>query len=43
MPRQPRIQYEGAHYHVMARGDQRETVFFSVSGVRCFLLQSSSF
>jgi len=26
MPRQPRIQYAGAFYHVMARGDRREAI-----------------
>ena len=28
MPRQLRIQYEGAVYHVMARGDRRENIFW---------------
>jgi len=28
MPRQVRIQYGGALYHVMARGDRREAIFF---------------
>lgn len=27
MPRKPRIEYVGAFYHVMCRGDRRETVF----------------
>jgi putative transposase len=27
MPRQPRIQYEGAIYHLMNRGDRREEIF----------------
>ncbi len=27
MPRQVRIQYAGAIYHVMARGDRREAIF----------------
>src|SRR5450432_3979702 len=27
MPRQPRIQYPGALYHVMSRGDRRENIF----------------
>src|SRR5687768_17351897 len=27
MPRKPRIQYEGAIYHVMNRGDRREDIF----------------
>jgi hypothetical protein len=27
MPRQSRIQYEGALYHLMSRGDRREEIF----------------
>ena len=27
MPRQPRIQFPGAIYHVLARGDRREAIF----------------
>jgi len=27
MPRQLRIEYEGAIYHVMSRGDRREPIF----------------
>ena len=27
MPRQMRVQYSGAMYHVMSRGDQREDIF----------------
>ena len=27
MPRQVRIEYEGACYHVMCRGDRREAIF----------------
>jgi len=27
MPRAPRIQYEGAIYHVMSRGDRREAIY----------------
>jgi putative transposase len=38
MPRQLRIQYEGALYHVMARGDQREMVFFDDEDRKLFLL-----
>jgi len=26
MPRQPRIEFQGAYYHVMARGDRREPI-----------------
>src|SRR6056297_1587568 len=29
MPRMPRIEYEGAVYHVMARGDHREPIVYS--------------
>lgn len=28
MPRPLRVQYAGAIYHVMSRGDRRENVFF---------------
>ena len=28
MPRQPRIEFENAIYHVMARGDRREPIVF---------------
>ena len=31
MPRQPRIEYEGALYHIMNRGNYREYIF-DVSG-----------
>ena len=27
MPRQPRIEFPGAIYHVLARGDRREPIF----------------
>jgi putative transposase len=27
MPRQRRIQYDGAIYHLMSRGDRREEIF----------------
>ena len=27
MPRQPRVQFSGAIYHVMSRGDRREDIF----------------
>jgi hypothetical protein len=29
MPRQVRIEYEGAFYHVMARGNRRNRIFAS--------------
>jgi hypothetical protein len=28
MPRTPRVEYENAVYHVMARGDRRESIVF---------------
>ena len=28
MPRKMRVQYPGAMYHVMSRGDQRDDIFF---------------
>ncbi len=37
MPRQPRIQYPGALYHIMARGDRRETVFHDDEDRKMFL------
>ena len=27
MPRKPRVQYPGAIYHVVSRGDRREAIF----------------
>ena len=37
MPRQLRIQYEGAIYHVMCRGDRREAIFFTDGDRRLFI------
>ena len=37
MPRKLRIQYPGAIYHVMDRGDQRETIFRDDQDRRQFL------
>ena len=37
MPRQMRIEYAGAIYHVMSRGDQREPIFLDAGGRRDFL------
>ncbi|MBX9742971.1 MAG: transposase [Chthoniobacterales bacterium] len=37
MPRQLRIEYEGAIYHVMNRGDQGENIFFDDEDRRKFL------
>jgi hypothetical protein len=37
IPRQLRIQYEGATYHLMSRGDRREEIFrddpFSINAI----------
>lgn len=37
MPRQPRIEYPGAIYHVMARGDRREAIFVDDEDREMFL------
>ena len=37
MPRPPRIWYPGALYHVMARGDNREAIFFASPDYRTYL------
>ncbi len=37
MPRGPRIEYAGAVYHVMCRGDRGEDVFSDADDRRCFL------
>lgn len=37
MPRPLRIQYEGARYHVMSRGDRREAIFLDDADRREFL------
>ena len=37
MPRQPRLQYPGTHYHVMARGNRREAIFRDDEDRRFFL------
>jgi hypothetical protein len=34
MPRQLPIQYDGAIYHMMARGDQREEIFCDDLGLK---------
>ena len=36
MPRKLRIQYEGAIYHVMNRGDRREAIFEDDQDRVCF-------
>ena len=37
MPRKVRIQYEGAVYHVMCRGDRREAIFADDADREMFL------
>lgn len=37
MPRAPRVQYENAVYHVMARGDRLEPIFLDDEDRRTFL------
>ena len=37
MPRQPRLEYAGAVYHVMNRGDRREAIFRDDEDRRGFL------
>ena len=37
MPRKLRIQYEGAIYHLMNRGDRREPIFIDDQDRRTFL------
>lgn len=37
MPRSIRIEYPGAYYHVMARGNRREAIFFNDDDRRFFL------
>jgi len=37
MPRQPRIQFEGAVYHVMARGNRRGPIFVDDEDHEMFL------
>ena len=37
MPRQVRIEYPGAKYHVMCRGDRRETIFEDDKDRECFI------
>ena len=36
MPRAPRVQFEGAVYHVMARGNRREPIVFEDSDRKLF-------
>ncbi len=37
MPRQARIEYPGATYHVMCRGDRREAIFEDDQDRECFV------
>lgn len=37
MPRKPRVEYEGAVYHVMCRGDHKEPIFDTDRDRNCFL------
>jgi hypothetical protein len=37
MPRKPRVEYPGAIYHVMNRGDRREPILKDDEDRRCFL------
>ena len=37
MPRRVRIQFEGAIYHVMCRGNRREDIFEDDADCECFL------
>jgi len=37
MARPPRIEYSGAHYHVIDRGIERRTIFSGSDDYECFL------
>ncbi|MCU0786375.1 MAG: hypothetical protein MUF81_20485 [Verrucomicrobia bacterium] len=37
MARKLRVEYEGAIYHVMNRGDRREAIFLDDEDRQCFL------
>ena len=37
MPRKLRVEYEGALYHVMNRGDRREPIFKEDTDRQCFV------
>ena len=37
MPRSPRIEFDGAFYHVMARGDRREAIYLGEDDQKLFL------
>jgi hypothetical protein len=38
MPRSQRLEFPGAYYHVMARGNRRETIFHDDDDRRFFLV-----
>ena len=37
MPRKPRVEFPGAVYHIMCRGDRQEDIFFSDKDRMLFL------
>jgi putative transposase len=37
MPRQPRIEYAGAIYHIMSRGDRQEAIYRDLADCEMFL------
>jgi putative transposase len=37
MARQPRIEYPGAYYHILARGNRREAIYHSEEDQKHFL------
>ena len=37
MPRKPRVEFAGAVYHVMCRGDRQEEIFWEDGDRECFL------
>ena len=38
MPRKPRIEYSGAFYHVIARGNQKQRIFKDAADFQKYLL-----
>lgn len=36
MPRQPRVEYEGAIYHIISRGNNRDQIFYSKTDIDLF-------
>lgn len=43
MPRKPRIEFEGAFYHVITRGNQRQKIFKDASDYRKFIQYLTSY